>query len=472
MILMVRQAHHERRGLGRLTTNGEGYKRTLAIGGCAGVCRLDYRDSIDRLMSLVDHERTNHPGPRQKVIYDLSRVQALLALLGNPQTAARSIHVAGTKGKGSTAALCDAALHAAGYKTGFYSSPHLHSFRERIRIDTQPISESEFAGLVEELWPHQESVSNDSPLGPVTLFEFMTAMAFQGFSKAKVDFQTIEVGLGGRLDATNVLDPDVCVITSISRDHAAILGDSLGEIAGEKAGIIKPGSPVVVAPQAREASDVIEQVCRRMEARPIHVGRDVTWERHSADLDGQRFSVQGRLARYELTMPLLGSHQLENAAAAVAALEVLTEQGHRIPTDAIQRGFAGVSWPCRMEVLSRSPRVMADGAHNLYSIEVLLDSLPRYLDYDRMILVAGFSRDKNVEDMVKKLALAGPTVFATRSRHPRSLSPDSVAALFAGQEVAGGGDGRDRGGAGTGIGGRRRKRPGAGHRLPVCGRRG
>ena len=396
---------------------------------------MHYRDAIDRLMSLVDHERTSHPGPRQKVIYDLSRVQALLALLGNPQTAARSIHVAGTKGKGSTAALCDAALHAAGYKTGFYSSPHLHSFRERIRIDTQPISEPGFAGLVEELWPHQQSISDDSPLGPVTLFEFMTAMAFQGFSKAKVDFQTIEVGLGGRLDATNVLHPDVCVITSISLDHAAILGDSLGKIAGEKAGIIKPGAPVVVAPQPPEAADVIEDVCRRLDARPIHVGRDVTWERQSAGLEAQRFRVQGRLGRYELTMPLLGSYQLENAAAAVGALEVLTELGYRISPEAIQQGFAGVSWPCRMEVLSRSPLVVADGAHNLYSMDSLLDSLPRYLDYERLILAAGFSRDKNVGDMVQSLASASPTVFATRSRHPRSMSPDAVAVLFGDQGV-------------------------------------
>ena len=242
--------------------------------------------------------------------------------------------------------------------------------------------------------------------------------------------------MGGRLDATNVLNPEVCVITSISRDHAAILGDSLGEIAGEKAGIIKKGSPVVVAPQPQEASQVIEEICRRMEARPIQVGRDVTWERHSADLDGQRFSVQGRLGRYELAMPLLGSHQLENAAAAVAALEVLTEQGRRIPAAAIQSGFASVSWPCRMEILSKTPRVMTDGAHNPYSIQSLMDSLPRYLDYGRLILVAGFSRDKNVEDMVRRLALAGPTVFATRSRHPRSMSPDAVAGLFADQGVA------------------------------------
>ena len=387
-------------------------------------------------MSLVDHERTGHPGPRQKVIYDLSRVQRLLELLGNPQTAAHSIHVAGTKGKGSTAAMCDAVLHAAGYRTGFYSSPHLHSFRERIRRDTKPVSEAEFGGLVEKLWPHQQSVTENAGLGPVSLFEFMTAMGFQSFSDGKADFQTIEVGLGGRLDATNVLDPKVCVITSISRDHVAILGDSLSRIAAEKAGIIKSGSQVVIAPQAPEALDALERACRERRVHPILVGRDLTWQREEAGPEGQRFSVQGRLGRHHLTIPLLGSHQLENAAAAVAALEALTELGHGIPPDAIQRGFAGVSWPCRMEVLSRSPQVVADGAHNLYSIEALLDTLPEYLDYRRLVLVAGFSRDKNVEDMVRRLALARPTVFATNSRHPRSLSPDHVAAHFQDQGVS------------------------------------
>ena len=391
---------------------------------------MDYRKSLDRLMSLVDHERSGHQGPRQKEIYDLSRIRALLKRLGNPHTTAHTIHIAGTKGKGSTAALCDAALHAAGYRTGFYSSPHLHSFRERIRRDTKPISEGEFGALVEKLWPHQHWVTNNAGIGPVSLFEFMTAMGFQSFSDGKVDFQTIEVGLGGRLDATNVLAPNVCVITSISRDHTAILGDSLSQIAAEKAGIIKSGSPVVIAPQPPEALETVEGACQRLGVHPIHVGRDLTWQREAAGPDGQRFSVRGRLGHYQLTIPLLGSYQLENAATAVAALEVLREQGHEIAPDAIQRGFSSVSWPCRMEVLSRSPHVVADGAHNPYSMGALLDSLPEYLSYRRLILIVGFSRDKNVEDMVRRLALAQPIVFATGSRHPRSLSPNAVAALF------------------------------------------
>ena len=395
---------------------------------------MDYTESVNRLMSLVDHERTGQRGPRQKAIYDLSRIQALLELLGNPQTSPHTIHIAGTKGKGSTAALCDAALHAAGYRTGFYSSPHLHSFRERIRRNTEPISEAEFGALVEKVWPYQQSVTNHAGLGPVSLFEFMTAMSFQCFSDAKADFQTIEVGLGGRLDATNVVDPNVCVITSISLDHTAILGDSLREIAGEKAGIIKSGSRVVVAPQPPEALEAVDLACWRLGADPIHVGRDLTWQREAVEPDGQRFSqrfsVQGRLDRYELTTPLLGSYQLENAATAVAALEVLREQGHAISPEAIQLGFAGVSWPCRMEVLCRSPQVVADGAHNLYSIESLLDSLPGYFSYRRLVLVVGFSRDKNVDAMVQCLTKARPVVFATGSRHPRSLSPSAVAARF------------------------------------------
>jgi dihydrofolate synthase/folylpolyglutamate synthase len=391
---------------------------------------LDYPGSIDRLLTLVDHERTTPAGPRQKVIYDLRRMEALLERLGQPQERARTVHIAGTKGKGSTAAFCDAALHASGYRTGFYSSPHLHSFRERIRRDTQPVTGPQFAGLVEQVWPQLEWVSERSGLGRVTLFEMLTGMGFHCFAREGVEFQTIEVGLGGRLDATNVVSPDVAVITSISHDHSAILGDSLAEIAGEKAGIIKPGAVVVVAPQSREALPVIDAVCRRMKARPVHVGADVTWEAGSADSEGQSLRIQGRLDDYELRIPLLGSYQMENAATAVAALEVLREQGHRIPVDAIRRGFTGTVWPCRMEVLSRSPLVVADGAHNLYSMDALLESLPRHFSYRRLVLVAGFSRDKSVAEMVRRLGAARPVVFATGSRHPRSLTPSAVAARF------------------------------------------
>jgi dihydrofolate synthase/folylpolyglutamate synthase len=391
---------------------------------------VDYRESIAQLLTLVDHERNLVTGPRQKAIYDLTRMEALLGRLGSPQNQVPAVHIAGTKGKGSTAALCDSALHAAGLSTGFYSSPHLHTYRERIRRDSEPISQEGFAALVEGLWPLHEELKSDSVVGPLTLFEFLTGMAFQCFAQDRTDVQVIEVGLGGRLDATNVLDAGVCVISSISLDHMAILGNTIGEIAAEKAGIIKPGSTVVIAPQASEALSPILAACQEKEAAPILVGRDVTWEEGRTGTDGQRFKVRGRNGEYDLYMPLLGAHQLENAALAVAALEALGSQGIDVSAKAMEVGFENVSWPCRMEVLSRSPLLVADGAHNVYSIESLLKSLPDYLAYDRLILVVGFSRDKNVEGMARALGEKADIIVATASRHPRSMQAVEVAGLF------------------------------------------
>ena len=393
---------------------------------------MDYRQSIAQLLTLVDHERNRVTGPRQKAIYDLTRMEALLGQLGSPHHQVPAVHIAGTKGKGSTAALCDAALHAAGLRTGFYSSPHLHTCRERIRRDSEPISEDGFAALVEGLWPLHEELTNDPDVGPLTLFEYLTGMAFQCFAQDRTDVQIIEVGLGGRLDATNVLDAGVCVITSISLDHMAILGDTIGEIAADKAGIIKPGATVVIAPQTPEALSPILAACEEKEAAPILVGRDITWEEGHLGTDGQRFRVRGRNGEYDLHIPLLGAHQLENAATAVAALEALSSQGIGVPGQAIQAGFEKVVWPCRMEVLSRVPLLVADGAHNVYSVESLLKSLPIYLDFQRLILVVGFSKDKNVEGMAQALGEKADSIIATASRHPRSLNPTEVAGLFAG----------------------------------------
>lgn len=392
---------------------------------------MNYPQAIDYLLALVDHERQSPPaGPRQKRIYDLGRMKALLERLGNPHWAVPTIHIAGTKGKGSTAAMVDSALCAAGYHTGFYSSPHLHTFRERIRRDTQPVSAARFADLVCQLQPAARQVAADTALGPVSLFEFMTAMALQGFAQEGVDFQTIEVGLGGRLDATNVVAPAVCAITSISLDHMAILGDTLGQIAADKAGIIKPGVPVIIAPQYPAALAPILEACRKQGAQPILVGAEVTWQGGAADLEGQELTVQGRHGTYQLRIPLLGQHQQENAAVAVALLETLREQGYAIPNSAIVAGMAAVHWPGRLEVLSRQPTIVADGAHNVYSMAALLTALPQGFDYRRLVLIAGFSRDKSVAGMVELLAAAQPAVIAARSRHPRSLPPGEIAALF------------------------------------------
>ena len=404
---------------------------------------MQYSESITNLLSLFDAERARADGPRQKVIYDLGRMAEFLDRIGNPHRRVPAVHIAGTKGKGSTAALCDAVFHAAGLKAGFYSSPHLHTFRERLRLDSQPISQEHFAGLVTELWPRRapggESPSGADPAGePVTMFEFLTGMAFYCYAQAGADVQTVEVGLGGRLDATNVVDADVCVITSVSMDHAKILGDTIGEIAAEKAGIIKPGSIPIIAPQCPEALASILAVCHRLGVEPALIGRDVTWESKPApalksdtERPCQSLTVHGLLDSYDLDLPLLGDYQLENAAAAVAAVESISQtQGFDLSAETLARGFLNVSWPCRMELVGRRPTVIADGAHNDYSVDKLLESLPRYFDYDRLVLIAGFSADKNVAAMVNSLAPAAGAVFATQARHPRAMNYHALAALF------------------------------------------
>ncbi len=406
---------------------------------------MQYDEAIANVLSLFDSERARVDGPRQKVIYNLERMEAFLERIGNPHRRVPAVHIAGTKGKGSTAALCDAAFHAAGLSTGFYSSPHLHTFRERVRRDCQPVSEEEFAGLVADIWPFRSADGNDV----VTLFEFLTAMAFHCFDQARVDVQTVEVGLGGRLDATNVVDADVCVITSVSMDHAKILGDTIGEIAADKAGIIKPGSIPVIAPQRPEALASILEACHRVDAEPVLIGRDVTWESRppssSSTQSGstqsggglgsgrpcQSFTVHGLLGSYDLDIPLLGDYQMENAATAVAAIESISKaQGFNISAETVAQGFRNVSWPCRMEVLAHGPLVIADGAHNDYSVDKLLESLPHYFNYKRLVVIAGFSRDKNVDAMVDSLAPAADLAIAAQARHPRALNVEELSRML------------------------------------------
>ncbi len=396
---------------------------------------MQYDDAIASVLSLFDSERARSDVPRQKAIYNLERMESFLDQIGNPQRRVPTVHIAGTKGKGSTAALCDAAFHAAGLSTGFYSSPHLHTFRERIRRNCQPVSEEEFAGLIDDLWPLRHTSSSLSEKGDiggmVTLFEFLTGMAFHCFDQARADVQTVEVGLGGRLDATNVVDADVCVITSVSMDHAKILGDTIGEIAADKAGIIKPGSIPIIAPQRAEALASILEACHRVDVEPVLIGRDVTWEPQGSYLGGQYLTVRGLLGSYDLDIPLLGDYQMENAATAVAAVESISRvQGFGISEAALAQGFRSVSWPCRMELLGRDPFIVADGAHNDYSVDKLLESLPHYFDYERLLVIAGFSRDKNVGAMVDSLAPAADLAIASQSRHPRALHAERLSAML------------------------------------------
>lgn len=381
---------------------------------------MNYQAALSYILSFTDYEKV--PAFLYRADnFDLRRMVELLDRLGNPHLTSPAIHIGGTKGKGSTAAMIASALCAAGYRTGLYTSPHLHTFRERITVDGGMISGEEFSALTEKLQPEIDEVNRRHDYGEITTFEILTALAFAFFMERRVDFQVLEVGLGGRLDATNVVMPRIAMITSISLDHAEVLGDSLAKIAGEKAGIIKPGALVISAPQPKDVACVIEEVCRHNGVSLITVGRDVTWRKVKSDLSGQFFEVKGKAGSYKLIIPLLGEHQLENAAVAVAALEALD-----IGAKDIARGLTQVQWPGRLEILRHEPLFLADGAHNADSANRLRETIEKYLHFDRLILILGASSDKDIAGIVGELAPMSSLAIVTRSRHPRALEPASL----------------------------------------------
>jgi len=384
--------------------------------------------ALDFIYSFIDYEKQRDP--HIKTVWDLRRVDALLARLGNPHLKAKTVHIAGSKGKGSTAVMTASVLTAAGYKTGLYTSPHLHLFNERIRVDDKLISNDEIVELVAKIKPEVEAVNEEALYGRLTTFEVTTVLGFCYFAQKKADFQVIEVGLGGRLDATNVVNPDVCMITPISYEHTDILGDTLTAIAGEKAGIIKAGSVVVSAPQPDEADAVFAATCAKLRAKLIRVGKEITFQRTRFDDLRQSLIVHGRLRDYEFTIPLLGQYQLSNAAAAIGALEALIENGANIPPQAVLQGMQNVNWEGRLQVLNRHPLVIADGAHNQDSAQKLRQSLQQYFKYNKAVLVIGMSSDKDLPGIVAELAPAFSQVIVTRSLHPRAMAAAPIAAEF------------------------------------------
>jgi len=283
---------------------------------------------------------------------------------------------------------------------------------------------------VERFKPEIEAVSQKATYGQLTTFEVLTALGFAYFKLKGADFQVVEVGLGGRLDATNVVQPEVCLITSISLDHTEVLGNSLAEIAAEKAGIIKAGCVVVTSPQADEVDKVIQKTCLSYGVELVRVGSDVTWQGLSSNLNRQLFQVKGRLGSYELSIPLLGDFQLGNAATAVAALEVLAGKGFNISKDSITSGLAQVGWPGRFQILSHHPLLIVDGAHNPDSARRLKQSLEQYLDFDRAILVIGASSDKDIAGVISELVPLFDKVIITSSRHPRAIALPPIVAEF------------------------------------------
>jgi len=390
---------------------------------------LNYRQAEEYLNSFVNYEQI--PGiSYAQPGYSLRHVEELLKRMGDPQLAAKTVHIAGTKGKGSVAAMIAQVLSGSGYKTGLYTSPHLLNLRERISIDGSLISEVDFAAAMAEVKPFIESMKHDAAFRQLTYFEALTALAFAYFQKKRVDFQVLEVGLGGRLDATNVAKPVVCIITSISLDHTQILGNSLEEIAREKAGIIKPGCWVVLSPQPEEAASVITDICHEKEAKVVQVGKDITWRKIGGDLHQQSLVIEGRRNRYRVSIPLLGDFQLENAATAVAALEILASEGLAISAANIAQGLARVKWPGRFQILQQHPMVLIDGAHNVASMKRLMNNIKAYFAHKRIFLVFGTSCDKDIPGIINELVLLSPQVIVTQASHSRAALLSTLIAEF------------------------------------------
>jgi dihydrofolate synthase/folylpolyglutamate synthase len=371
--------------------------------------------------------------------FGLGRIRELLRRLGNPQDRLRVVHVGGTNGKGSTVAMVASVLTAAGYRTGTFTSPHLHSYTERYQIDGVQISPERVALLIGQLKPHLDAMVAQGYEHP-TEFEVSTAMAFKYFDEEQVDFLVLEVGLGGAIDSTNVVaGPLVTVITNVAMDHMDYLGRTIREIATVKAGIIKPGVPLVTACRG-EALEVMAGFCREKGAPMVLVGekgedmagpgfapafpcRTVLWEAGGGEAGqgGQYLAVRGLRRTYgHLFIPLLGRHQLANAAGAVAVLDLLAEQGFPIPEEALYRGLAGVHWPARLEILQHRPLVLLDGAHNHDGARSLARAWDDYFPGRQVVLVIGMLGDKERGRVVAELAPRARAVVVTRPNSPRA----------------------------------------------------
>jgi dihydrofolate synthase/folylpolyglutamate synthase len=392
---------------------------------------VTYREALDLLqrVAALDYERSG-VSTFSTTDPELTRMRSLLARLGDPQRGRRTVHVAGSKGKGSTAAMIAAILHAAGARVGLYTSPHLHDFRERIAVGGEPIEEEAFAALaapVAEAGEAEVAAGRDRP----TLFELLTALAFLYFRDQDAGWQVIEVGLGGRLDPTNVLDEkDLSVITPVSLEHTTVLGTTLPEIAAEKAAVIRAGNEVVMALQREPAADVIRARCAAVGATLHEVALECAVRRGRADADGQELRLKTPAGLYGLRLPLLGRHQVENAATAVRAAELASAFGPDVTPDLVRDALASVRWPGRLEVLKRRPLLVVDGAHNVDSARRLREALRDHFGARRTVLVVGVLRDKDINGIAAELAPAGDDVIVVGLRHPRAADPGGVARAF------------------------------------------
>lgn len=381
-----------------------------------------YRQALDYLNRFVDYEK-GMPYAYSPAEFNLERTARLLAGLGQPQECYPSLLIAGTKGKGSTAAFLESILRAAGRRTGLYTSPHLHTWRERIQVNRRPIAKADVVTWVERLRPLVEEMSAIGEQGPPTYYEISTALALGYFAEREVDVAVLEVGLGGRLDATNVVRPRVAVITTIGYDHMEILGHTLTQIAREKAGIIKPAGWVVSAAQQEEAMAAITAAGRERGARLWVAAEEGVCQVLPSVAGPWPYPVP--LGRADLA--LRGHFQRINARVALAVVCALREQGWKIPLQAIRHGLRTARWPGRLEVAGPRPLLVLDGAHNVDSARALHQALREEFSFQRLILICGFSKGHDMAAFLGEIGPAAARIIATASRHPRAAAASAVA---------------------------------------------
>lgn len=395
---------------------------------------MTYEQAIQFWFGRVNYEqKTPHAGD-----FKLDCMRHLLALLGNPHERLRILHVAGSKGKGSTSALLASILQADDYRVGLFTSPHLVHVEERIQVNREPIARAELAALMGDI---QAAVTPDMER-ELTFFEIGTALGFLHFARRRVDFAIVEVGLGGRFDSTNVCTPLLSIITSISFDHTQMLGNTLAAIAFEKAGIIKPGRPTLSGVRIPEAGDVIASIARERGSRLRQLDVDFRYAHEAARIgDGEQMPrvqvTTWRRAWPWLTLGLIGEHQAQNAALAVAAVDELIEAGVDIREDAVANGLANVVWPARLEIAHRRPLVVLDCAHNVASAQALMHALDEsFVATGRRLLIFAGSRDKDLAGMLRVLAPRFDGVYLTTFHSPRAESPQELARLLRNTNVA------------------------------------
>ena len=382
---------------------------------------MNYEEAVTYINSFINYEKI---GYKEKSIFKLDRIRKIASLFDNPEKSFRVIHIAGTKGKGSTASFIASILKENNFKTGLYTSPHLVNLRERIKVSDHEISEEDFAYQAGKIKAFlTKNILDFSP----TFFEIFTILAFNYFRDNGIDYGVIETGLGGRLDATNIVNAEISVIAPISYDHTDILGNSLEEIAREKSGIIKRNSIVVSAPQNNDVLNVIKDKCKKEDSQLILVGKDLNYKSISHDKRKEVFDIKGVNGEYKnCLINLTGEHQVINALSAVGVAELLIKKGEDITIEGIKRGLERCKNPGRLEILSEDPFIIIDGAQNQESAKVLKNTIKRNFNFKKLFLILGISKGKDIEGIIQELEPIADKIIITKAKIDRAEKPEYI----------------------------------------------